>query len=273
MSSWLARTVRRLLKVPKPARESRQSIAISPPEPPPVELIYDAAAGTVSLVHEFYGPIRLFAHDSAISQHLLDGRCIWESYLVDQFARHFVPGRNIIDAGANLGLHSMALAKLARGGEWVFAFEPHPEILPLTLANCAHYPNIRCIPKAASSSAAVFHMPSIRGALNQAGMQLISTAAQGSFAVESVTIDSLDLPNIGLIKVDVEGHEMQCLQGAKHTIHRDRPVLFVEIAGGHDVDSAPPPLAQEIRSRIQTICEMGYNVERLHVHDYLFTPK
>ncbi|MFO0905967.1 MAG: FkbM family methyltransferase [Pirellulales bacterium] len=273
MSSWLARTVRRLLHLTPPTRTSSTTVASPPPVPPRPELTYDHAAGTVSLVHEFYGPLRLFADDSAISQHLLDGRCVWESYLVDKFAEYFVPGRNIIDAGANLGLHSIALAKLAKQGELVFAFEPHPEILPLTLANCARFPNIRCFPKAASDSAATFHMPSIRGALNQAGTHLHAAAEPGMFAVESVTIDSLELPNIGLIKVDVEGHEMECLQGAMHTIRRDRPVLFVEIEGGQDVDSAPPPVAQVIRARIQTICDLGYNVARLHVHDYLFTPR
>lgn len=273
MSSWLARNVRRLLRRQKPLREPVSTVESPPAARRLPELTYDHAAGTVSLVHTFYGPLRLFANDSAISQHLLDGRCIWETYLVDKFAKCFVPGRNVVDAGANLGLHSIALAKLATRGEQVFAFEPHPDILPLTVANCSAYPNIQCIPKAASCTATTFHMLPIRATQNQAGISVFATPQDGMLAVESVTIDSLDLPDIGLIKIDIEGHEMECLQGATETIRRDRPVMFVEIEGGHDVATAPPPVANRIRDRIQAICGMGYDFERLTVHDYLFTPR
>ncbi len=269
MSSLLARTLRRLFSFRR-TKPSTDPVVSAPSAP---QLTYDRAQGTVALRHEFYGDLRLFANDPAISQHLLDGRTIWEEYLVAQFARHFPVGRNVIDAGANLGLHSIALAKLAKHGEKVFAFEPHPEIFPLTQSNCAAYPNVRCIPQAASDTRHTVYMNSIHGLSNQAGADVHEQGDDSMFAVPAVPIDSLDLPDIGLMKIDVEHHEIECIRGARETIRRDKPILFVEVYGGHDIATAPPEIAAEIRARIQFICDLGYDAQCLHVHDYLFTPR
>ncbi len=42
------------------------------------------------------------------------------------------------------------------------------------------------------------------------------------------TIDSFKLSGVTLMKVDVEGHELEVLQGAQETITRCRPVLYIE---------------------------------------------
>lgn len=227
----------------------------------------------VSVNHAYYGPLRLFAADKGISRHLLDGVTVWEPDVVALFARVFPAGRNVVDAGANLGLHSIALAKLATRGETVFALEPHPEILPLTRYNCGRFPNIRCIDKAASDTARAFSMPSVMGWENAGGAGLEDDPHGAKYAVESVTIDSLGLENVGLMKIDVEGHELACLRGAAETIRRDRPTLVVEICGGHDVRTAPPDIAAEIRSRVAQIADYGYDVEQFSVHDYLCRPR
>lgn len=238
------------------------------PAPAPCE---DGPVVTVD--HRYYGPLRLFAADKGISRHLLDGVTIWEPDIVALFAREFRPGRNIVDAGANLGLHSIALAKLATGGETVYALEPHPEIMPLTRFNCSRFPNVRCIERAASDAARVFSMPSVLGWENAGGAGLEDDAGPGAYAVEAVTIDSLGLENVGLMKIDVEGHELACLRGAAETIRRDRPTLIVEIYGGHDARTAPPEIVAEIRSRVDAIAAHGYDVEQVSVHDYLCRPR
>lgn len=47
--------------------------------------------------------------------------------------------------------------------------------------------------------------------------------------VEAITVDSLGLPRLGLLKLDLEGAEYLALQGAAETIARCRPVIIVEI--------------------------------------------
>jgi hypothetical protein len=48
------------------------------------------------------------------------------------------------------------------------------------------------------------------------------------FAVEQISIDSLGLGTCHLIKVDVDGQELEILQGAEETIARCRPIIYVE---------------------------------------------
>jgi FkbM family methyltransferase len=226
----------------------------------------------VSLRHSYYGRLQVLSEDSAISSHMLDGFTVWESDIVAVFAREFCVGRNVIDAGANLGLHSIALAKLAQRGEHIFAFEPHPEIFPLARYNCGSYPNIVCINSAVSDTEQMLYMPSVLTALNPGGVGVQAERGNCLHAVRSVTIDSLDLPNVGLMKIDVEGHEMACIRGALKTIGRDRPTLIVEICGGNTLEQASPAVVETIRARIREICDLGYTMNRVSPHDYLFHP-
>ena len=46
--------------------------------------------------------------------------------------------------------------------------------------------------------------------------------------MEAITIDSLDLPGCDFLKIDVEGMELQVLQGAEETIRKYQPVIYAE---------------------------------------------
>jgi FkbM family methyltransferase len=266
--SQVSSLVRRLLK-----REKTPSpMSLKAPVGVRRQVIIRQDGHVASLDHDYYGKLRVFSEDSAISAHMLDGVSVWESDIVAVFAREFPSGRNVIDAGANLGLHSIALAKLAKRGEKIFAFEPHPEIFPLTRHNCGQYSNIECINKAASDAEQVLYMPSILTAYNAGGAVVQSDRGDCAHAVQSVTIDSLELPNIGLMKIDVEGHEMSCIHGAVKTIRRNRPTLIVEICGGNTLETASPEVADTIRARIREICGLGYSMTQVSPHDYLFHP-
>jgi FkbM family methyltransferase len=67
---------------------------------------------------------------------------------------------------------------------------------------------------------------------NFGGFSLHSYANGSSFIVENsinvITLDSLNLDNISMIKIDVENHENEVLEGAKQTILRNKPIIFIE---------------------------------------------
>lgn len=226
----------------------------------------------VSLTHSFYGQLNLLSADGGISKWLFDGETIWEPDIVEFFRKYFPEGRNVVDAGANLGLHSIAIAKMAKRGEIVHAFEPQPEMYRLTVANCAAYSNIVCHDKALSDSSRTFHMPGVRSSPNAGGCGLKERPVLRGHEVSAVALDDFDITNVGLMKIDVEGHEMSCIRGAEKTIRRDKPTLIVEIMGGVDRRSATPEDSAEIQGRIDEICGLGYEWQQISVHDYLFTP-
>ena len=52
--------------------------------------------------------------------------------------------------------------------------------------------------------------------------------------VQTARLDDYQLPPVGFIKIDVEGHEEAVLRGAAQTIARNRPVLMIEIEERHN---------------------------------------
>src|SRR5262249_56409692 len=66
------------------------------------------------------------------------------------------------------------------------------------------------------------------------------------FEVEVRTLDSYGFTDVRVIKVDVEGGEMDVLEGARQTILRDRPALIVELLTGAHAD--PVALTRTISS-------------------------
>jgi hypothetical protein len=49
------------------------------------------------------------------------------------------------------------------------------------------------------------------------------------YSIDIINLDSLNLKNISIMKIDVEGHENEVLIGAKKTILSNRPVIIIEI--------------------------------------------
>jgi hypothetical protein len=58
------------------------------------------------------------------------------------------------------------------------------------------------------------------------------------FQVEVRTLDSYGLRDVRAVKVDVEGSEMEVLEGGRETIARDAPILIVELLTGAHADPA-----------------------------------
>ncbi|MBL4720740.1 MAG: FkbM family methyltransferase [Alphaproteobacteria bacterium] len=144
------------------------------------------------------------------------------------------PTRNSLDIGAHKGVYSWALRTLCRR---VYAFEPNPKIFPIL--NRISKGNIEASPIALSneSGTAVFRVPRHRrGGFSNQGGSLSAVKVSGEFVgveVETRRLDDLDLRDIGFMKIDVEGFELEVLSGAAECIARDRPVMLIEIEEAH----------------------------------------
>jgi FkbM family methyltransferase len=67
---------------------------------------------------------------------------------------------------------------------------------------------------------------------NPAMLTLLNTEKNNHTYKEKVSIkrlDDLHLDNISLIKIDVEGYELEVFEGGRETIQRNRPVILIEI--------------------------------------------
>ena len=170
---------------------------------------------------------------------------------VDLFEQVVLPGWLVVEAGANIGVHTVPLARLVGESGQVHAFEPQRVVFQNLCANVAlaGLTNVRCHPAAVGEAAGEIVIPHIdyRQENNFGGLGL-GDFKQGE-KVSLLTIDSLNLPVCHFLKADVEGMELAALRGARATIEKFRPILYVE----NDRQDKSAPLVQFIR-------ELGYKL-------------
>ena len=139
-------------------------------------------------------------------------------------------GHVVAEVGANIGAHTVQLAKLAGATGAVHAFEPQRIIFQLLCANLAlnELRNVYAYQMAAGQTPGVLKtLPLDYDAVNNFGGLSLIGAERGE-DVPVITLDSRALPSLRLLKIDVEGMEANVLLGAQQTIARHRPFLYVE---------------------------------------------
>jgi FkbM family methyltransferase len=155
--------------------------------------------------------------------------CDFEIQLMRQFIEL---GDIVVDAGANIGTHTVAFANLVGPGGIVHAFEPQRRNFLMLAGNVAlnGHDNVFCHQKAVGDSNGEISLPPLPPpdvTFNYSAVSLVKGLPTGE-SVPLVTLDSLNLPKCRLLKIDTEGMEEQVLAGAKSLIARCRPLLYVE---------------------------------------------
>lgn len=146
------------------------------------------------------------------------------------FQRIIRPGMTVVEAGANIGSHSVDMARACAPGRF-YAFEPQPRVFQILCANLAlnEVGNALAYPEALGEAEgwAVVPRADYGRPGNFGGVSLKADGADG-VRVRVSPLDGLALAELGLLKIDVEGFEAQVLRGAAATIARCRPIIYVE---------------------------------------------
>jgi FkbM family methyltransferase len=139
------------------------------------------------------------------------------------------PGMMVLEIGANIGAHTVHLAKLVGENGGVVAFEAQRVIFQILCANLSlngiENTDAKCLAVGAAAGEITVPRVDYSGDNNFGGIALGSNDGD---VVEMIAIDNLMLPACHMIKIDVEGMEKQVLDGARQTITRFRPYLYVE---------------------------------------------
>lgn len=143
------------------------------------------------------------------------------------FHRFLRPGDTVFDIGANIGYYTRLLSRLVGPSGLVCAFEPMPAALSLLEKNSSDLPNVRVLPLALSDvqgdSDFYVRRRGDRSSLRPgAGAKVVQ--------VRTDTLDHIasEMTQVCLIKIDVEGLELEVLRGAENIISRHRPVVYFE---------------------------------------------
>jgi FkbM family methyltransferase len=139
-------------------------------------------------------------------------------------------GHVVAEVGANIGAHTVPLAKLVGPTGIVLAFEPQRAMFYLLCANVALNEQFHVLTHRAAvgSSAGLTTVPlhDHRSELNFGGVALTDPGAREEVALAA--LDQFTLPSLRLLKIDVEGMESEVLLGARQTIATHRPILYME---------------------------------------------
>jgi len=149
--------------------------------------------------------------------------------LLEQLAR---PGQTVVEIGANIGTHSVTLARRCAPAP-LYVFEPQQRVFQILCANLAlnDIGNAIALPEACGEAEGQAVIPPLDYGSdhNFGGVSLRADASEiPGQRVRVRPLDSLGLTECGLIKGDVEGFEPQVLRGAREPIARCRPALYVE---------------------------------------------
>ena len=173
-------------------------------------------------------PFRLFPKDVIGGQILRFG--LFDLVVTEALTRLASRGEIVLEVGANIGFMSRVLADAVGHDGHVFSFEPHPAVYEDLVANCSE-PNIRLYNVAVSDSPGVgdLFVPS-EFSDNRGVSSLDHSAGASSIEVPLVRLDDL-FPNdsyVGVMKIDIEGHEMEALRGCSSLLseRRVRDIVF-----------------------------------------------
>lgn len=165
---------------------------------------------------------------------------IWGTYepeVMTALERVLRAGCTAVDVGANCGVLSVFMRRLAGAAGRVVAVDPSPAACDRISEQAAvnGMEDIWVIQAALGSGAN--QQPFRPGRVGIGVLPAVDAqfTVGESLDVQVVTLDDivgeLDLPPVGVIKIDTDGSEFAVLTGARKLLQRDRPVLVFEVFG------------------------------------------
>jgi FkbM family methyltransferase len=190
----------------------------------------------------------------------------------------FGDGVMALDCGANIGVHTVEWAREMYGWGSVVSVEAQERVFyalcgNITINNCF---NARAIWGAVGAENGEIMVPrpdylqpgsygslEIRpSARNEFIGQAIDYSEQAGQRTRLFTIDSLALPRLDFLKIDIEGMEMEALAGAMNSIRKYRPQMMIE-----KIKSDETALRNLLVAEGYRVAALGLNLVAVHTSD------
>jgi FkbM family methyltransferase len=176
-----------------------------------------------------------------------------EQPVQEAMRRHLGPGGVFYDIGANVGFFALLAAHFVDTAQGhVYAFEPTPDNAAEIRSNVAlnGLPNVTVIEKAAGAAAGTGRLQVVD---DQSWSKLLETGdhpfTEQVMDIEVVAVDDLvgEIRPPTVVKIDVEGFELQVLEGMRRTIAEHAPVIICEL---HDTHREFAAFARDVGYRL-----------------------
>ena len=172
--------------------------------------------------------MKIHSDDPGISSELALFK-IHEPISTQIFSNLVKGGHYCIDIGANIGYYALLTAGIVGKTGHIMALEPHPANFSKLQENVSinNLSNIDCSNVACSNYDGEALMET---SLQSNWHRIAQDNGNGGLKVEARKVDTLarDFTRLDFIRMDVEGHEYEVIEGSHNTIETFRPALFME---------------------------------------------
>lgn len=177
--------------------------------------------------HAAFGTILLNQHDPYI-RGAVEKFGEYSEAEVDVWRDILLPEDCCVEVGANMGVHTLALAKLTRQ---LHCFEPQRFMFQTLCGNLAlnSVDNVVAHQTVVGRGEGFTHVPCLDPHTDQNfGSFSLRTAYAGGDTLPVLALDSLAFDRLDFLKLDCEGSELAVLQGARATLQQHRPWVYLE---------------------------------------------
>ena len=158
----------------------------------------------------------------------------YEHDTVQVFQKLVKPGMTVVDIGAHVGFYTLIAARLVGANGRVYAFEPNPEVYKILIRNIrinGYQSIVQAIPKGVSNQERTVRLFVPLEKSGEAGFYPQEATDNTCIEVETLTLDGFfadeDWPKIDLVKIDVEGAEIEVLEGMRELVRRSKDLKLI----------------------------------------------
>jgi FkbM family methyltransferase len=179
--------------------------------------------------------VNFIKNDKSITEYAINSHKLWEDWLEKYIKEAYIENTNMIDIGANIGTFSLMMSRYISPGSNIFSFEPvYSNTLETNIKENKLDDKIKMFPIGLS-----YKQKKIKGGFIDFSIKSNYGFTQLDYSntdieltdtyIDILTLDSFNIDNVSFIKIDVEGHERNVLDGAINTIVKNTPTILIEI--------------------------------------------
>jgi len=183
------------------------------------------------------------------------------------FIQKIKKGDVVYDVGAHVGFYTLLASKLVGKQGWVYAFEPNPQNAYFLLKHIQlnKIKNVKLILGALGENYGLKFLSNKGSESKIEEKNLKSEIITPIFPIDDLVLKNKIIPPPQVLKIDVEGYELNVLKGAKQILKKHKPILFVALDN------------EDTKSEVyEFIKNLGYNIfdlnlkkiEQLKINNY-----